>query len=231
MAETVPLSPPIQLTAQTAAELAADGKLHFSSFGEDLIALTLLENEPVKGMVVDIGAFHPSKYSNTYLLYLHGWRGLNVEANPEVIPLFRALRPEDITVSAFVSDRVEEVDYYYFAEGARNGKHDLNIKEWNSDAIAQLQITKVEKRTTVPVNYILEQCVGNKKFDFLSIDTEGTDTRILMGIDFKRFRPKVIAIELALEDWQKEPLQSRLNDIGYRLVSQCLHTSILLRND
>lgn len=40
------------------------------------------------GIYVDVGAFHPTKFSNTHLFYLNGWRGINIEARPGSKKLF-----------------------------------------------------------------------------------------------------------------------------------------------
>jgi hypothetical protein len=40
-----------------------------SQFGEDKVLLTIL---PKKGRYVDVGAYHPHLYSNTYALYRGG---------------------------------------------------------------------------------------------------------------------------------------------------------------
>ena len=55
--------------------LMNNGFPFFSQSGEDVITHVLLRNEKVKGMFVDFGAYHPFKFSNTFTLYLDGWRG------------------------------------------------------------------------------------------------------------------------------------------------------------
>jgi hypothetical protein len=34
------------------------------------------------GFFIDIGAHHPFRYSNTYMFYKKGWRGINIDATP-----------------------------------------------------------------------------------------------------------------------------------------------------
>jgi hypothetical protein len=43
-------------------------------------------------------------------------------------------------------------------------------------------------------NHVLEQC-GLDHLDFLSIDVEGAEFDVLLGIDLNRLAPKVILIE------------------------------------
>ena len=50
------------------------------------------------GFYVDVGAFHPFLFSNTAALHRSGWRGVNVEPNPDMAARLRQARPQDITL-------------------------------------------------------------------------------------------------------------------------------------
>ncbi len=73
----------------------------FSQFGEDVAVFNLLGRQK-NGIYVDIGAFHPKVFSNTYLFYKLGWRGICVEPNPEVWWKFWLVRPRDVFVNCGV---------------------------------------------------------------------------------------------------------------------------------
>ena len=47
------------------------------------------------GKYVDIGCYHPIKYSNTALLYKKGWTGINIDLNKTSIDLFNFTRLRD----------------------------------------------------------------------------------------------------------------------------------------
>ena len=68
-------------------------KNSYSQNGEDLILIDYFNENP-NGFYVDIGCHHPFRFSNTYLLYKKGWRGLNVDANKWTISLFNFLEKE-----------------------------------------------------------------------------------------------------------------------------------------
>src|SRR6266404_5627195 len=78
------------------------GRGQGSQFGEDKIVASLL---PEKGTYLDIGAYHPHLYSNTYLLYKKGWSGTVVEPNPDMFVLWRVFRPKDTFVNCAVGSR------------------------------------------------------------------------------------------------------------------------------
>jgi len=65
----------------------------FSQNGEDISFAKMISKNvlPPEGFYVDLGAFHPFVYSNTCLLSKLGWRGINIDANPNVINLFNQL--------------------------------------------------------------------------------------------------------------------------------------------
>lgn len=54
----------------------------YSQFGEDVL-LDHLFNQINNGKYLDIGCFHPFKFSNTAELYRRGWSGVNIDASPE----------------------------------------------------------------------------------------------------------------------------------------------------
>ena len=57
--------------------------LSYSQQAEDLSIQRYFGEEKMNGFFVDVGAFDPIKYSNTYLFYKKGWRGINIEPNPD----------------------------------------------------------------------------------------------------------------------------------------------------
>ncbi len=63
--------------------LNSEASINYSQTGEDAIIRTLL-HETQPGIYVDVGCHHPIRYSNTLSLYLHGWRGVNIDANPQL---------------------------------------------------------------------------------------------------------------------------------------------------
>jgi hypothetical protein len=71
---------------------------HYSQNGEDIILQSLFPREHT-GFYVDVGAHHPYRISNTYLLHQQGWSGINIDPNPETIAFFNRARPKDININ------------------------------------------------------------------------------------------------------------------------------------
>jgi hypothetical protein len=57
------------------------------------------------GFCVEFGCHHPFRGSNTLSLYSRGWYGVVVDGNPDLIALFRRLRPRDTAICAVVSNK------------------------------------------------------------------------------------------------------------------------------
>lgn len=74
----------------------------YSQEGEDLLLSRILGDKK-DGFYVDVGAHHPFRFSNTYLLYKQGWRGINIDAMPGSMKLFNRFRPRDINIECGVA--------------------------------------------------------------------------------------------------------------------------------
>src|SRR5688572_15466410 len=68
----------------------------FSQHGEDIIVSRWFKQRGIRlGTYVDIGGSHPFRISNTYLLYLSGWRGFVFEPIPRLLKQHRLWRSRD----------------------------------------------------------------------------------------------------------------------------------------
>jgi FkbM family methyltransferase len=200
----------------------------YALFGEDIVVLYLLRNRihGERGVYVDVGAFDPVLHSNTYLLYLYGWRGINIDASPARISRFLDQRPDDKNVIAVVSDRVREVLYLEYPTEGTNRVVTTDDRNW-ANGLAELP-RKVTPRMTETLTELLSSHLPDLPgIDFLNIDCEGLDLSVLRGLDWARWVPRVIAVEAnTLGD--KDGIVAFLCEQGYVLVSRHLVTLIFL---
>lgn len=195
-----------------------NGRPYYSHNGEDVVLLSLFKNTK-KGFYVDIGAHHPKKYSNTYLLHKLNWSGINIDANPESIELFKKFRPSDININIGVSDEASTLTFHEFADPAVNTFSESQAKDWieNKKWNKYLGSRKVDVET---INDILKKHLPKgQKIDLLSIDVESLDQKIIKSLDMT-YKPTVIVVEdQAFND--KRPLDSPiykyLTGAGYML--------------
>lgn len=176
----------------------------YAQEGEDLILERIFERQKT-GFYVDVGAYHPVRFSNTYRFYKRGWRGLNIEARAESIALFNKLRPRDINICAAVSDRAGELEYFRFDEPAMNTFSAELARQ--RERTGRWQAYPSEKLATRSLKSILKTSLpADISPDFLSIDVEGSEIDVLRSGDWQAHRPKIIVIE----DLQADSLESAL---------------------
>jgi len=166
----------------------------YSQEGEDLILKRYFEGQK-EGFYIDVGAHHPFRFSNTYVFYKKGWRGINIDAMPGSMKLFNKYRNRDLNVECGVSDKNGVMKYYEFNESAING-FDKNIST-KREKYTCYRIRKIVKVKIETLNHILSKhkLLLKQKIDFLTIDVEGFDFKVLKSIDLSKYSPKLILIE------------------------------------
>ena len=166
-------------------------KFHYSQFGEDIILREILKKEISNGFYLDVGCYHPKKFSNTYMLYKKGWSGINIDMEEDKISLFNMVRPRDLNVLSPISDKEEEVTLYRYSKYGLESTIDKKIASETTDSIYDKTIIK-----TKTLNDVLNKSsYKDTQIDVLSIDAEGMDFRVLKSLDIKKYNPKVIIIE------------------------------------
>jgi len=168
----------------------------YSQHGEDLVFLNIFRLIGVKKISwLDIGAHHPTRISNTALLYENGHRGINVEANPNLIEAFMTDRPEDINLQVGVGDEPGFMNFYLIDKySGRNSFSKHSAVEFVR-AHPEFKITEILKIPVVTVRDILKQCGRDTFTDLLSLDVEGLDEKIILSLDLKEDGPKIICVE------------------------------------
>ncbi len=185
------------------------------------------------GFYVDIGAHHPMRFSNTYFFYKQTWNGINIDAKPGSMALFKKIRPRDINLEFAISDKKEVLNYYIFNEPALNTfSKELAEERHGKDGYFIKSIVKIE---TVTLTEVLDRYLPvNQKIDFLSIYVEGLDYQVLKSIDFDKYKPKVILIEMlssCLENVLNNEIVSFLKSKNYILFAKTFHTVVFIKHD
>lgn len=194
----------------------------FSQEGEDMILDNLLEFKK-DGYYIDIGAYHPFRFSNTVRFYYRGWHGLNIDATPGSMKAFNRYRRRDTNVEAGLSSANEKLTYYIFEEGGLN-TFDASSLEKLKEA-GHKPIRKVSIKTYTIMQILDKYVDENQEIDFMDIDIEGYDTKIISQIDFSKYHPNIIM----MESWEGLQGAPALEDNGYRLVAFTGRTAIYKR--
>ncbi len=204
-----------------------EGKISYSQEGEDVLLERILGDIDYKGSYIDIGAHHPIRFSNTYKFYQAGWRGINIEATPGSSEVFYEIRPLDINIEIPVSDKEEELTFYVFNHPELNTFSEEHALHWDSRADNRI-IDRLKLKTTTIGAILREHAQEKKNFDFLSIDVEGLDLRILKTLDFDEYSFNFIIVEDSPEilDITDGQLYEFLGSKGYKFLSKLFYSSI-----
>ena len=230
--------PPIQ--AQPYFEETPDPELLrrrrtcFSLHGEDAIFQALLVQQqalrPV-GFYVDVGAFHPYIFSNTAAFHEQGWRGINVEPNPEMAARLRTARPDDVTLDTAVGADPGRANLQVFSEWASSN----TLVEEFAATISSSQNVPIERTVDVevlPLHTVLERHgPADGTIDIMSVDVEGLDLEVLQSNNWTRFRPLVLGVEdlgIDLLNPASSPIVSFMDSVGYRFVAHAVLTSFYI---
>lgn len=201
----------------------------YSQEGEELILRKIFSNHQ-QGFYIDVGAYHPKTFSNTYFFYKRAWKGINIDANPQSIAKFKRFRKRDININVGISDKNIPLNYYMFEAGAMNTfseeVYKARIGNKETKFLAKKEIP------TKPLQQVLEEYLPkNQIIDFMSIDVEGLEMQVLETNDWQKYRPRVVLVEeyernlLSLNDSQVYQFFTRE---GYRFSAKTFSTFVFV---
>lgn len=192
------------------------GKRSYAQCGEDLIVADLLKHVK-RGFYLEIGAYHPKQFSNTYWFYKKGWRGIVVEPNTDLAALYRFSRKNDRVVNAGVAIKNKMGEYYVFEDETRNTFNKVAARHYQN---VGYKLLRVDTKKLLRLDQILK---NTRKIDLLSIDTEGNDEQIIKTLNWEKYKPKVVVVE-------GESSGAFLEKKGYVLAGKTPYSLIYLLN-
>jgi hypothetical protein len=207
----------------------------FAQEGEDLILEVHFQGKTGPGFYVDVGAFHPFRFSNTYLFYRKGWRGINLDATPGAMSAFARHRPRDINLEQPIADGRQELPFYIFNEPALNGFSKAVSEARDAGAApGPYHIVETIALQTAPLREVLAQNLpAGQTIDFMTIDAEGLDLDVLRSNDWDKYRPEMVLAEAAdgtgVEAVVDSELGRFMRERGYDFMARTPRTVFFLR--
>lgn len=181
------------------------------------------------GFFIEVGANNGFNQSNTYYFEcFRGWTGILIEGIPELCNQCISERPKSRVFNcALVSDDFLEpyvtmkyANLMSIVKGAL--KSEKEDESYVKKGIAtQKNILSYE--VTVPartLTSILEECQVNE-IDFLSLDVEGFELNVLKGLNFSKYRPKYMLIEVF--NAETEEIEEYISDFYIKVDQLSVH--------
>ncbi len=201
----------------------------FSQEGEDLLLSRILDGRP-PGVFVDVGAHHPFRFSNTYLLYRSGWRGVNIDATPGSMEAFRRFRPEDINIECFVGDTDGERTLVLYNEPALNTGSAAMVASRGFTPDSRYRRVGETTVRVRPLRSLLEEHLPpGARITVMNIDVEGAELDVLRSNDWERFRPEIMLVEQVVDDldsWLSDETTRFLRTQGYQPKAKAFNTAL-----
>lgn len=211
----------------------------YSQAGEDSILFYIFKMLNIQYQEItylDLGANHAKDLSNTYFFYERGASGVLVEANPKLCESLKMERERDIIINKCISTDSGQILDFYILNGDGLSSADKTSIDKAIAITPQLKVEKVVKVESICVNNILNKYFPDKAPTILNIDIEGNEMEILNQIDFKKYRPMIVIIEMIPYDTKlvigkkNEIIYKKLTGIGYREYAFTGINSIFIDN-
>jgi FkbM family methyltransferase len=217
----------VEVLARRDVKFLQERQLTFSQEGEDLILMRMFEGRD-KGFFVDVGAYHPIRYSNTFLFYNAGWRGINIDATPGSMLAFEQIRPEDTNIECFVGDPTAERTFTHYNEPALNSGSQKIIQSRVLPPSVFWPIGTSSVRPRRLSSILDEHKPTHMPIAFLNLDVEGSEQEVLESNDWSQYRPEVVVIEQLstdISDSMFHPTTRFLKEQGYQLFAKAFNSS------
>ena len=189
------------------------------------------------GFFIEVGANDGYNQSNTYYLEKFlGWRGILVEAIPSLYEKCKSTRTYSSVYNyALVSQEFTNsfVEMHYanlmsVVEGSL--KNSESQKKHILDGLKCQKITETYtvKVPTITLETILNEVPDLPTIDFLSLDVEGYELDVLIGLNLEKYQPRQILVEARFFDEIHSfltPFYDIVEQLSYHDFLYCLKVS------
>lgn len=198
----------------------------FSQNDEEKHIVNFFNGKIEKGRFLEIGAYHPSKFSNTRRLVLNGWTGVYFEPSESVHRHFENEykdRSDIILDKRAIGTKDEKGVTFYDSNGDAISSFDLSHKKkWEKNWGSKFKEIKVDMIT---FKTLFNQY--GTDFDFINIDVEATNYSLFTQLDFSMLNKcKLFCIE---HDRHDKEIEKEMKKFGFRKIIQNPENIILGR--
>ncbi len=167
------------------------------------------------GFYVDIGANDPDFPGHTKRFYLKGWNGIAVEPQKKLYERLCKKRPRDTNLRIAIDSEAGKATFYELPDMDVGSTLNATMAKLTSVWHKNAKVIKTEIET-MTLEGMLDKYLKNNQIDFMNIDTEGTELRVLKSGNWNKYRPKLIIIEIVHFD--RNEIIQYLKTKGYTLI-------------
>ena len=191
-----------------------------SQLGQDLFVLDRL-NFADKGFFVEFGVCDGIKLSNTFLLEKElNWSGIVCEPAVSYQNKLKKNRSCHIENKCVFSESGKNLDFKETRLGELSFLNEYPPNDENvvKEIASERFNAKIYRVETISLNDLLQKYNCPKIFDYLSIDTEGTEYEIIKNLNFNKFSKKIITIEHNYNKVERNKIYNLLTKNNYSRV-------------
>lgn len=150
------------------------------------------------GMLLEVGAFHPTRLSNTRALLERGWSGMLCDMSPfslgQLVRAYEGNERVRVVGGVITVEASGPASVWLVAPDEARGRDGAvsTTEAWHRDRWAgQGHVPYVCATISLPELYAMLP----NKVDMVSIDTEGTSMTLAMAFDWERFAVDAVVVE------------------------------------
>lgn len=167
----------------------------YSSKDQDRWAIQRVFREAREGYFVEVGAGDGRTHSNTFALERdYGWTGILIEANPAYLDAMQRYR-KCHCINACVNDNEVECDFFCFGHLGGVIADDTDNSWKKRKGLLRSKLNCVVKLKCMTLEEVLDAAHAPPTIEYLSVDVEGAEFRVLKGFPFHRYAFEAMTIE------------------------------------
>lgn len=171
---------------------------YMSQKGQDKWLIEEVFSSKRGGFFIDLAASDGVKFSNTYVLEkYYNWQGICIEPNPDFYT--KLIKNRNCLCINKCIDFKEQLIEFRFDNGELGGvisEDTDNCLKYRGDQIKKArQINKTALFRTVTLEQVLSDYKAPQVIDYLSLDVEGCETRIMSNFPFDKYKFLAVTIE------------------------------------
>ncbi len=208
-----------------------DKSAYHSQYGQDYYILRHF-NFKKEGFFIDIGAFDGVTFSNTKSLEDLGWKGICIEPNPDMYEKVCSSR-KCVSYNVALTQKEEEKDFVKIQgacavlSGIKEEYHPSHIERIKTEINKVGGNIDTIKVKGITFDSLMADFQDINTIDYISIDTEGNEFKILKSIDFSKYDIRVLSIE---NNYKDPEIQRFMKNAGYKCAIRLGCDEIYIKN-